>query len=685
MRNQPSSRSRPAERGSVLVVLMILFVAFGAFASASLAKVLAEDQRVSAQFHATQAQVLAISQLELAKNLVNASPYDSSMQNEVLRAALAAPDQVIPGTSVRVEQVGTTRYFALRTTALHRGVTKTAEAVVREASPASQYNLFVIDHPVGLSGEPRGAIHTNKHIDFFFPNGHYRDSVTASEGVNFTAGAAADNTKFSGVFNPAAPAYDILKDVDFATLAGKADTLSVTSELIAEVEFQGKQTQIKLFEPEHEIDVPATKSYSVFSHWNTETYSEPVAIYKDETYVETQTVYKPVEYTDTELVPVYAWKDVTKSVTEPVYENQTVTYTEDIPIWDTKTVTKTVTKDVWVPFDKLTPGATSGGGTVGASGKAAGFWKKITQTVDVEEPYISGYDTVTKTKTVKVKVGTKTYDVTTKESYITHHDSVTVKKTKMVPDGTIDVTKTKKVFTGWDVVVKTKSVPVYTTVTEHYTKKVKVAEKLVDTKTIDTDGVVYLQGPVRKISGQIDGRMSLITSGSVRITDNLQYVDGDGDVRMLHGTDMDQEYTANPDYDGDSLLAVLAQGDILYAKDAPEQLEVNASLISANGSVSFEGVKVTSDGTDVYTDLDTGGDYVKESLRRLGGIVSRFRPVATYIDEFGFVGAGFENGASIMDDNLILSAGTNAPPPFMFEAAMPTWVMSVAGHRLHGL
>jgi hypothetical protein len=672
------------ERGTILVVLMILFVGFGAFASASLAKVLSEDQRVAARLHAAQAQVQATSQLELAKNLVNASSYDGSMRTQVLHAALAAPDQVIPGTDVRVEQVGATRYFRLRTAAMHRGVQKSAEAVVREASPASQYNLFVIDHPVGLCGEPRGAIHTNKFIDFFFPGGHYRDSVTAGEGFNLTAGATADNTKFSGVFNPAAPAYDILEGVDFAALAGKADTLSVTDDLIAEVEFQGPQTEIRLYEPEHFVDVPATKTWSEFSHWEDQTYTEPVAMYEDQTYVEQQTVYEAQAYTDVELVPVYAWKDVTRTVTEDVFSTEVVSYTVDEPVWDKKKVTKTITTDVWIPFDKSSHGASSGGGTVGASGKAAGFWKKFTKEVDVWEDYVKEWKQVTKTKTVQVKTGTKTYDVTEPEAYVDHWDSVSVTKTKMVPTGTVDVTKTKQVFTGWKDVVKTKKVPIYVTKSKTYTKQVLVAEKLVDKKTIDSDGVVYLKGPVRKLSGELEGRLSLITSGSVRITGDVRYVDADGDSRMLNGGDMSEPYAENPDYEGNSLLAVMADQDILYAKDAPEQLEVNASLISAHGSVSFEGVKVDVSGTDVYTDLATGGDYVKDSLRRLGGIVSRFRPVATYIDEFGHVGAGFENGESIMDDNLILSSGTNAPPPFMFEAAVPTWVMSATG-RLQGL
>jgi hypothetical protein len=673
---------RHDQNGSIMVVLMVLTLGFGAIVTAHLTKVVSQDREVAQRLYAMQAETMANSQLELAKNIVNASPYDVNMQNEVLVDALGEANQVIPGTAVRVERVTGTNYFVLRTTAAHRGIAKAAESIVRQSSPASSYNLFVIDHGVGLCGSPRGAIHTNKFIDFYFPDGFYRDQVTASEGFNFTAGASAYNTRFAGVTNPAAPAYDILASVDFASLASKADVLSVTDpNLVAEVEFQGDKTQVKLFRPGHFEMQDRTRTVSVLDRWETQTYTEPEPIYATETYVATVPVYGDESYVEVTQVPVYAWRDATRTVTEDVYENQRVDYTVSVPVWSTRTAQRQVNRAVWVPYDGTT-NASSGGGTVGSSGAAAGYWRWELVTEDYEENYISGYRDETRTRTERVRTGTRTYDETYQEQYVERYDEVSTTRTRQVVTGTQDVTRTRQVVTGWQEVTKTRSVPIYVNQTQTYKKKVWVAETLERTETVDSNGVVFLRGDVRKMQGRLDGRMSLIAGGAVKITDSIQYVDGDGNTRMANGLDKSKPYEDNPGYQGNSLLAVMAEGDILYAKDAPKQLEVNASLISAKGTVSFEGIVVSDDGRNVSTSLDSDSAYVKDSIRRLGGIVSRRRPVATYIDEWGWITAGFENGESIMDQNLILSSGTNAPPPFMFEAAQPTWIISSVGTRL---
>ena len=151
---------------------------------------------------------------------------------------------------------------------------------------------------------------------------------------------------------------------------------------------------------------------------------------------------------------------------------------------------------------------------------------------------------------------------------------------------------------------------------------------------------------------------------------------------MLNGKDVSEPYIDNPDYTGSSLLAVMSQGDIIYSKDSPTQLEINASLISAQGSIKFEGIGISEDGTDVWTEYKDKEKHTRESLRRLGGLVSRTRPIVSYIDERGFVAAGYESGESIMDQNLILSSGNNSPPPYMFESAVPAWIINTSGLQL---
>ena len=63
----------------------------------------------------------------------------------------------------------------------------------------------------------------------------------------------------------------------------------------------------------------------------------------------------------------------------------------------------------------------------------------------------------------------------------------------------------------------------------------------------------------------------------------------------------------------------------------------------------------------------------------MGGIVSRKRPVTTYVDESNKVIAGYKKGISFMDRNMILKAGGNVTPPFVFQMNQPTWTLNVSG------
>ena len=76
---------------------------------------------------------------------------------------------------------------------------------------------------------------------------------------------------------------------------------------------------------------------------------------------------------------VYAWRDATRTRTRSIYEDRTVEYTVDVPIYGTRTVEQQYEEYVWIAYDTL-DGASSSGGTVGATGTAEGYWKKMTLT-----------------------------------------------------------------------------------------------------------------------------------------------------------------------------------------------------------------------------------------------------------------------------------------------------------------
>lgn len=662
--------------------MLILFLGFGGIAYGSLTMVVVENQKNLKRFNALQAQAIADGDLEIAKNIVNASTYTGDMRNQVISDALDAVNRSIPGTNVRVERVGATNYFRLQTTAIHAGVRKQSEAVVRSASPVSMWNLFVIDHPVGVSGQPRGAIHTNKSLDFYFPSGNYRDAVTAGEGFRYLAGAHPDNTDFGSVANPSAPTFDMLADVDFEGLWSRADTLAVTeSDLVAEIEFRGDTMRVDLFRPAHTVMQTRTRDVTRIARYESQTVTENVPIYADVPYTAMETIYDEESYVVTETRPIYSSRTVTREYTENVYEYRDVPYTQEVPVWATRMVEREVEETVWVEYG-TDGGATSSGGTVAIGGSGTGYWLTRTVTRLVPESYISHYVTETGVRRERVLVGTHTVTREVIETYVSGYEDVEVTRTRMVAIGEREVTRYRRELQGYELREVTRDVPIYETVTETYEVPVAVAEQFIRTEMVGASGIAYVAGSVRKMSGRLEGRLSLIVGGGCRISGSLQYVDGDDRTRMLNGLDPDAPYVENPAYSGDSLLAVMAHGDIFYANDCPDEIEINASLVSATGTVGFEGIEISEDGTDVWTDLPADGSYVRESMRRLGGIVSGRRPVATYVNNHGHIVAGFKRGESMMDANLILSAGNNQTPPFMFDAPVPVWVMHSSGRHL---
>src|SRR5213076_772177 len=110
------------------------------------------------------------------------------------------------------------------------------------------------------------------------------------------------------------------------------------------------------------------------------------------------------------------------------------------------------------------------------------------------------------------------------------------------------------------------------------------------------------EGPVRKLEGQLSGRLSVVSDDNVKVTGSLQYVDDHDHPRMNNGTNPDASYEPNPAYTGNAVLGVLSKGDIQYANSVPGRIEINASMMSKNGSVIYQGITVTNNGETVgYT------------------------------------------------------------------------------------
>ena len=151
------------------------------------------------------------------------------------------------------------------------------------------------------------------------------------------------------------------------------------------------------------------------------------------------------------------------------------------------------------------------------------------------------------------------------------------------------------------------------------------------------------------------------------------------------------QYKRNGDYDGQSVLGVVARGDVVYTSDMPDWAELNATLMSVEGRVGIDAFVTTSDGDVVKSSSSARAthmteaqleewraydrteyeerSYKKDSLRRIGGTISNNRILETYIrmlDGSAQVDAGFTSGNMQFDINLLFN-----PPPNFVEVNRP--------------
>ncbi len=676
-------QERDSERGTTLIVIIVLMVTVGALVTAHLGATRAEHRKVQLTMWANRAAQRADGELARARNIVNAAPYVAG-KNTALQAAVSATPSVIPGTEVLAERIGAadSPWFRLRAQGEYQSVRRFAFTFVRERAPASSYNLFVVDDPVGVSGAPRGAIHSNAGVEFYFPWGTYRDEVTAGAGFSYHGGATPANTRLWGPTIDNAPRQDIFTGSSIRDLASQAPNLAVTDDLLADVIFEGTSTRVDLYRPGYDMQVERTATRSVFDHFDTVERTRTVPIYTDVAYTVPEPVYEDRTVTWQETVPVYDEVQVNHTREDPVYVTEPQEYEVNIPITERRLVEHFRNERIWVddpppPLEEIEGGSSVAGGT-----GTAGHWANQQVSYWVEEDVQIGTRTETRTRQVQRQTGTVTVNYTTTDRVFSHNIQVEQTRIDHVQVGTHDVTRYRREFSHNETQAYNENVPVYRDEDYTYTETQHVPTEFVRTENVPTDGVIYIEGPVRSVSGNVRGKVSLVSNSSIKITGSIRYVDADGDTRMQNGTTPSAPYAANPDFDGPaSVLGLISNGDITYSKNAPSKLEINASLMSLNGKVAMEGIDVDAAGTaSVANGLDPQV-YVKESLRRLGGIVSRKRPVDTFVNAANQVVVGFRAGRSQMDRNLLISTGGNIRPPAVFEIEQPLWVFRSIGAR----
>ncbi len=534
------------QRGSVLPICLVMAAGVGAMVSTYLGRALVEQNRVIKKASIERAQWRSIGQLEVSKNQINNSTYTDG-KNDIIQQALLSDPPFIPGTPVIVEEVGPERWYRLVSVAVVNGHVGSTMTYVRDGTSYVAYNYYVERHNLGISGSPRGKVHSNRTLEFFFSDGLYQDPVSASEGFLYLNGATPDNTLFLGGADPVCGTKDLLTTIDFDKL--KTDAIyQAAPGLEAEVTFTAdKQARIDLYEP------PSTISYSVQT---------------------TKSVYDHSEFqlvTKTKYTYQWRWVDVQKS------------------------------RLVWV----------EGSQEVSAQ-STDGYWQTETY---VEKEF----------------------------------------KLVAVPSGT---------YVQWE------WVDIYTTVVEEEWFTTTIPESLVSTEIRDSNGIFYFEGRIRSLKGELNGKVTLVSDSSVKVTDNLVYVDDDGDSAFLNGADPSQDYLPNPDFQrlGHG-LGIVAKGDILYSASGPGSFEVNASMISTDGVVGLEGISVDDDGNFALDGTVTATPL--ESLRRFGSLMSAKRPISSLVDAAGNLLHGFQEGDSEYDGGMM-----STPPPGFPSEPMPYYLAS---------
>ncbi len=187
------------------------------------------------------------------------------------------------------------------------------------------------------------------------------------------------------------------------------------------------------------------------------------------------------------------------------------------------------------------------------------------------------------------------------------------------------------------------------------------------TLPLPPDGVIYVQGNVRSIQGEVSGRLTISTPGKMNVTGDIVYTDGAGHRAMRlerdgvavdpaslpEGTDWKEEdgfrYVKNPEFtlEGDRrpALGLMAGHEISLDGSGPENLEIHGAMFSATSNWRAD-LKVK-----------------KGNLRILGSITTS-TPGERAQGKKGYAGSG----EYIYDDALLEN-----PPPHWLEVYAPFW------------
>jgi hypothetical protein len=590
------------QKGSALPVVLALGLGVTALASAYALRTTRERGREQMHRYSTEALYTAFAQMEVVSSMINASPYDGTGANACLQSALISSGQQFIDrdgwpTGVTITEVGGagSGLFELWSSATVRGQTRKVSALVRERQSFADFNYFVSSQSLGIAGgevgafpypdAPEGSIHTNDQLVFYFPDRHFRDAVTAVNGFDYTAGAVGTSDPGGTNTHLHGPSNDSADAITGLVDVDPASFAGRPDNLLS-IAGDPALTYAKVWLQETQV---------VVEHWQKGflQVGDPVP-----TWIDDYNYGAPYDV----QVADYGWVD------QSVWTLVTPAYTQSAPDWR------------WGPWYQVWIAGGGGDATSGDGGSGGvGYWEWTRDWV---------YSTVTirdYANDVYAYVDTPVWtDLGT-----THTES---RQDRIAPFGHYE------------------DQPSQTWISEH----------MVASHTVGSSGTIYVEGDVFLEPSHagthgndvhvLDGSLTIASADDILIRDSIVYGKRDGSnvlqTAYLNGNDKDLPYIPNTDYTGSSVLGLLAADRIEYQSHMPSQSEVNATMLAKSAQVAVDGVSVASDGT---VSPQSSGAFVKQSLRRLGGIVSNKRPVSSYVDSNNAVTRGFVHGKSVFD------------------------------------
>lgn len=149
------------------------------------------------------------------------------------------------------------------------------------------------------------------------------------------------------------------------------------------------------------------------------------------------------------------------------------------------------------------------------------------------------------------------------------------------------------------------------------------------TYDMPANGVIFVEDDTW-VEGTVNGRVTVAASRFADQASNYARIIIDGDIW----------YTTK---DGDDVLGLMAEGDILVPKHAPTVMNIDAVMLSQNGHVYARDYK---------------SEGVKDTITVYGGVITDLFWTWTWVDGNNDTVSGFKNTNTIYDNHLTFS-----PPP----------------------